>query len=190
MTETEDERGDAATTTTNVARMTGGSMRREAPQGPAQRRRPEGVRPLPRATVERQESWQREVDFLRFREIADGVMGRCNEVRAGVGLEPLERPPHCRWTREQLMAERHSITLCEAAMAESRSRRTRRERARLHHELRLERSEEWKRDHDETCDDCKGWGAHHFGLDDAGMQQVRFASPLVARALGPVGRPA
>ena len=117
MTDTEDEREGAVTSATKVARMTGGTMRREAPEGPARRRRPEGVRPLPRGIVEKQQSWDREVAHLRFREIADGVMDRCDDVRAGVGLEPLPRPPHCQWTKDELMAERHSITLCEAAFA-------------------------------------------------------------------------
>ena len=73
MTSTEDERGDDVQVTTSVARMTGGRMRREPPEGPTRRRRPEGVRPLPRGTVEKQESWDREVAFQRFREIADGA---------------------------------------------------------------------------------------------------------------------
>ena len=56
--------------------------------------------------------------------------------------------------------------------------------------LRLVKSKAWKREHDASCEDCKAWGAHHFGLDDAAMQQVKFASPLLACASSPVSRPA
>ena len=55
MTETEDERWGDVLEVTKVTRMTGGCMRREPPEGPARRRRPEGVRPLPRGIVERKE---------------------------------------------------------------------------------------------------------------------------------------
>ena len=111
-------------------------MRRAPPVGPEKRRLPEGVRGLPRGIVGRKVEWSRMVAQQRFWEIAYDTMGRCDDARASVGLDPLPRPAHCQYTAEDLRTGRRSVESHDKLATEDRPWEVRQEVAKLHHELR------------------------------------------------------
>ena len=156
--------------------------------GPEKRRLPEGVRGLPRGIVGRKVQWSRMVAQQRFKEIAFDTMQRCDEARASVGLEPLPRPAHCKFTAEDLRTGRRCVEAHDRLAATDRPSEVRRETAKLHHELRWMKDDAWKAEHDAACDVCEEWGPQHFGLDEHAMRQVTFARPLIVSKSSDTGR--
>ena len=137
MTETEDERGDAVDTVTKVARMSGGSVRRQPPDGEHDRRRPWGVAPRLRAEAERDEDLQRRRECLRMMDLSDHEWKMRQEWGDAVG-KPAP-PRHRGWSNLQKGRLQERVKDFEADLERNRAGLAARERARFHHELRWEK---------------------------------------------------
>ena len=87
-------------------------------------------------------------------------------------------PPRNRgWSNLQKGRLREHVRDFEAALERDRAGLASRERARYHHELRMEKDDEWRATHDEECRDCSKHRATSFGLDTRAMHQVRDPPP-------------